>query len=363
MDRFRRSLLEDDADQFSKTLVSMTNVLSQAELETCIGMAEFIDGELFDVGWLENLPYSRRVVVALWMMDEILKLDVPSSFRLEHVDLKCQSLDTRFFKHLSFSSFRTLSDLKTVNLARNQLASIPHFFSNIHSLVELDLHDNCLNDLTGQLKSLTGLRELYVDDNKLCDLPCELGDLHDLEVLDAQRNAIAALPESLSTLMHLKWLNLSHNRIEEIPSFMSNLQSLTYFDIRDNPLSSTLPKLHSVRLDARQWSDLDRLKLEDVSHLNLSFIDLETLTFQALTGNSLRSLNIAGSPICSIPDEIGRFTKLKHLDLRMTRINKLCKGFDQLSSLETVLIEEEQGDLALLIRNCLPRVKIKVWNE
>ena len=111
--------------------------------------------------------------------------------------------------HLTaFPDLAPLSQLHTLDLARNRLTTLGPNPVTSTNLCYLDLSHNQLASLT-QLGQLPQLRELIVSDNRLQSLRgvqgCPL-----LMILAAQHNRIVEFPAALDCVL-LRMLNLSGN--------------------------------------------------------------------------------------------------------------------------------------------------------
>lgn len=74
------------------------------------------------------------------------------------------------------------------------------------------------------------LKSLNLSRNYITTIPKELGKLTQLENLDLSHNAIRELPSELGNLTNLKSLNLKHNYdISNVPATFENLNKLEYF--------------------------------------------------------------------------------------------------------------------------------------
>lgn len=123
------------------------------------------------------------------------------------------------------------------------------------NLKQVDIRNNRLNDLPGEICTLSHLTHLRLDYNYLQALPFSLGNLTNLQHLSASQNRIQELPDSLfrhssrlqtllvndnrigaiqkslGSLVSLKQLFLHSNLLVEMPTSMSQLTKLTEFSI------------------------------------------------------------------------------------------------------------------------------------
>lgn len=140
----------------------------------------------------------------------------------------------------------TLTELDTLAMPGNQLASIP---TGIASLTKLRLLDLGGNQLTGTLPAflfnLSNLRVLGFANNKLSGpLPAEIGNLTNLEKLWLDVNEFSGpLPESISNLVNLKHLFIQNNKFSgAISTTITNALTLEAFSISNNEFTS-IPSL------------------------------------------------------------------------------------------------------------------------
>jgi Leucine-rich repeat (LRR) protein len=159
--------------------------------------------------------------------------------------------------------------LRTLDLGHNRLttvAALPPITDFLY------LHDNALVALPS-LARQAALRYLNVSDNPLGALPGDLGALVALEELRADRCGLASLPPELGRLRRLRQLHLRGNAIADIRP-LAALARLAFLDLRDNRLVAVdaLAGLDAlIALDLRgnplaalpdaAWPHLDRLDL------------------------------------------------------------------------------------------------------
>lgn len=116
--------------------------------------------------------------------------------------------------------------LKTLNLCRNKLTSLPTALCKISSL-----------------------RRLYVNDNELDfeGIPSGIGKLGSLEIFSASNNHIEMIPEGLCRCGSLKKLILNSNRLITLPDAIHLLGDLEKLDLRDNPDLVMPPKPFEIQ--------------------------------------------------------------------------------------------------------------------
>ena len=135
-------------------------------------------------------------------------------------------------------SIGNLTALTSLHLARNQLISLPDSFGNLIALTYLYLETNQLRSLPDSFENLTALIKLHLDSNKLTSLPESIGNLSALTRLDLTGNQLKLLPESFGNLSALTLLYLTSNQLRSLPVSFGNLTALTSLHLARNHLIS-----------------------------------------------------------------------------------------------------------------------------
>ena len=135
-----------------------------------------------------------------------------------------------------------LKHLKTLNLSKNKITTLPASIGKLNHLRELDLSDNNITSLPASIGKLNHLRELDLSDNSIITLPASIGKLNHLQTLHLYNNNITTLPASIGTLKHLQELFLHYNNITTLPASIASLAiTCKIFRIDGNPLNSSKP--------------------------------------------------------------------------------------------------------------------------
>lgn len=114
----------------------------------------------------------------------------------------------------------------------------------IQRIEALLLQDNELSNLgtEGCLKEMSEMQVLDVHNNHLDKLPGEIGKLVKLRDLYLQNNKLKYLPIEVGSLKKLETLNLSNNQLREVPLEVAGCLSLKTLDLRNNPKLKKIPK-------------------------------------------------------------------------------------------------------------------------
>ncbi|KAI4887676.1 hypothetical protein NFI96_014863, partial [Prochilodus magdalenae] len=240
-----------------------------------------------------NLGYNH--------ITEINNRDLSSFLGLEEAILSSCGLE-----QLEGSTFRGLRVLKTLDLQKNKLRSIPRGLPS--SLENLHLGHNRIHTLQeSPLQGLKKLRVLNLQNNLISTLRSStFSALTMLEALYLEGNKIETVQGALRLPMLIQ-LSLANNKISSLPSaFFSSLQLLKTLDLSSNLLSKVphdLPQallhLNLDRNHIRTLKNRDMAQLRDLAtltacHNRLVSVDgglrLPNLTVLELAGNQLRVL-------------------------------------------------------------------------
>lgn len=109
-----------------------------------------------------------------------------------------------------------LTDLQALNVRCNQLSKMPALGTLIN-LVLLNISNNQFQELPASLfsKNLIHFTELLANNNQIAELPHEVSNLSCLKVLNLGENVITALPGELGACTKLRDLNLKGNKLKD----------------------------------------------------------------------------------------------------------------------------------------------------
>lgn len=127
-----------------------------------------------------------------------------------------------------------LTHLQLLDLRNNFLEELPGNISLLANLTELRLRGNRLTKIPVELCGLTKLKYLQISDNRLKELPDGLGLLSNLEIMDLNSNSLKKLPKSFFKLKSLKRLFLKNNKLRVLPKEVAQLSNLVRLDLRNN---------------------------------------------------------------------------------------------------------------------------------
>jgi hypothetical protein len=174
--------------------------------------------------------------------------------------------------------------LRTLWITHCGLIRLPSSIVQLPHLVELLLPRNRIRELPADFGKLTGVKILDLSANKLRSLPESIGACTGLEHLILAENrltsSILSIPSSFALLSNLKFLDVSHNRLKAIPLCIPRLPSLLRLQASHNRIGTDGPR------------------------------SIPTELWQC---DSLVELHLSSNRIASIPDDVGRLTRLRSL--------------------------------------------------
>ncbi|KAG4079290.1 hypothetical protein HA402_007982 [Bradysia odoriphaga] len=150
------------------------------------------------------------------------------------------------FATISSTTFSTLTQLRRLDLSRNNLNYLPNgIFASQHALNELIIEDTALEKLSNWIsrkdktidktvlinltvciirnnrhlqtidsttfRNVPAVEHLDLSNNNLLQLPREIGELHNLLTLNVSGNKLMSVPHQIASLTNLKQLNLIGN--------------------------------------------------------------------------------------------------------------------------------------------------------
>ncbi|XP_015510630.1 leucine-rich repeat protein 1 isoform X1 [Neodiprion lecontei] len=151
---------------------------------------------------------------------------------------------------------RTTQHLSIVDL---QKKSFDRQILRLNQLRSLDLSKNCIRSLPVELGSLPNLAELCLAENQLGKSPPKSwawlnghAMKKNLITLDLGRNELRWIPPYIGKLIALRTLSLNHNLLSSLPFNIGFLSSLRFFSLQENLLDmlpGSVQRLHLETID------------------------------------------------------------------------------------------------------------------
>lgn len=268
------------------------------------------------------------------------------AYHIREAQMHAEQLTYLFLRQIQIDEFLELiprlHQLKTLDLADNELIELSDMFGALPKLDHLILQNNRLSKLPDFLPP--GLKKLALGNNLLRTFPETLLQLPHLEWLDLSENQLTQIPDDIKKLKNLRQLFLSHNQLQALPPELGRLQHLKILDLEGNrlkslPSFSQLKKLEQLNSGRNQISSLPSgiSGCEQLSELNLCCNQLKKLPSGLFQLKFLRNLNLSDNQLSSLPARIGQLSWLASLDLSHNRLSRLTGkigGCHQLQKLQ-----------------------------
>lgn len=217
----------------------------------------------------------------------------------------------------------TVVHLNYAGVTDVELGTDEHVNQKLQNAQYLYLKRNCIKCLPRSIGRVTHLKEIHLEGNSIEFLPSEIGELRFLQVLNVVSNYLTSLPSSVGCLTSLKKLQVSNNCIRELPRELGNLSELKTLEASRNQLTS-------VPIDLGRCSKLKLLALDKNSLL--------VFPRQLCWLKNLTELSLAGNKLEYMPPII----------------------YDGLSSLESLVLDNNPAIMALPARGTLKQLKINI---
>ena len=238
-------------------------------------------------------------------------------------------LSNQNHKQLPFTVY--FPGLHTLNLRKNELDNLTGL-QNLPELQNLDLSYNKLSTINS-LPALPKLKVLNLSENEFSNLEA-LNRLPALEKLDLEKTQVYNL-NTLPIFPNLTYLNLSNTNITDYQA-LQKYPKLKFLLLRNSlhQGASSIPALSSVRwldISGNTLSNQNQVafknlaRLSQVTHLDLSFNNLKSLTFEneKVTQKSSK-VTTPPKPATIVPEPLLAYKHLESLNLFNNKIKSLA---------------------------------------
>lgn len=287
-----------------------------------------------------SMPQLPTTLVSLTFSYNLLKTLDFSLPKLTYLSLELIGLNS-ITKSLVFPK------LKTLNLSKNILMSVPDLKTLCPVIETLNLSDNLLQYFPPPPSTI---KVYNVSSNQITEIPDIIADLHNLTLLDVSKNNLTYIPQLSDTIEDFIF---SHNHVTKVkPSFTPNLKRLWF---RNNELTE-YPKYESAKVKDAGFSHNCISKI-DVNILNPNVIRVEgpynsitTIPSNLFKLAHLSSLLLQNNEITTVPSSIINSRILSILNLSNNPIEELPQLPETLQQLYVVNCKLKS--LGNCLRNC-----------
>jgi Leucine-rich repeat (LRR) protein len=277
---------------------------------------------------LEQLPLEIQIEGHAIIEGNLSITEKASQIRLflETHQTECSQISTLVAVEIGLtmipSEVCSLTNLRELILADNEIRFIPPEFTSLINLRTLDLSGNKISFIPPEISSLTNLKDLDLCSNKIPTIPPEISALTNLESLGLSNNEISVISPEIRALINLTVLSLSLNQISIIPPEIGALTNLMHLSLCGNKISAIPPEIGAL--------------------INLALLDLPH------------------NQISALPPEIGALRNLIYLYLNHNQISVIPPEIRALTNLTELLIYENQipRNTQELIKQYLPGCRL-----
>ena len=241
-----------------------------------------VDDKTFDYVVLriraQNFDSDKIIKAATYHNELCVTLEVePRGPPLSSIELLRQGTSGSLSITLGLGIWSTLALQHVLQVTLNDgIASLwdHSVLSRFESLKTLDLSRSAIGSLPSVVSLLSSLMELRLDGNKLQTIPPEIGRLSNLQVLSLNSNSISILPGELNRCTGLRHLFLEANQLSRISINFRSLRQLHSLHLSGNPLEA-LPDI--VACAKLRSLSVANLRIEAKDEFSSFKVDVVTL--------------------------------------------------------------------------------------
>jgi len=183
---------------------------------------------------------NKKVSLNSILWHNLLKRDLHPEYKFQEDNYETYKLDIQEMTLMEAFRLRKLTsefyNLSGLCFPRFGIQILSTGINRLTNLKELNLKKNNIKSIPWQIGSLTNLQELCLSNNQLTSLPSEIGKLTKLYNLSICNNYLESVPQEITKLLNLDTLHLSGNRLKSLPNEIDGLANLRVFSYCKNPI-------------------------------------------------------------------------------------------------------------------------------
>ncbi|OBT88845.1 hypothetical protein VE02_03171 [Pseudogymnoascus sp. 03VT05] len=239
--------------------------------------------------------------------------------------------------------FAIFKQLRTLNVSSNFLESFPEFLCDLPGLVDLDMSFNAVDKLPNAIGRLSNLERFVITNNRLSgSLPHTFSQLCDLKEVDVRYNALSSI-DVIAALPMVEQISADHNSVSV---FEGSFDKIRILRLNSNPVTrfeikSPVPTLTTLVLSNAKLAHIADGSFERMPNLVKLVLDKNHFVSLPRHIGKLRNLehfSIARNALSSLPPEIGCLTELRIFDVSQNNLKKLPQEIWWASKLESLNI-------------------------
>ncbi|APG64830.1 hypothetical protein LPB136_05410 [Tenacibaculum todarodis] len=315
---------------------------------------------LFKNGKVENITFPDNIyklknikTISLkgdfyWNYDTFLN-SVSNLPKLENFILIYNRFPNKIFNNPNFIK---LKHLKGLSYTGSNKITFPEEIKEFKDLTSLRLGFDSNENTMKEVNKFSSLKNLkYLDLNWMTINENLLENFRHLQELSLSASEIknpSNLFKNLSLNKSLEKLNLSNNKLTILPKEIGNLKNLQSFYSSNNKFSKKLPdafyKLTNLKNIEIQGSNIEEVSnninnLKKLETLKIYHNKIKKLPKKMGNLNNLKDFYLNHNQITELPEDIGKL-KLTYLSLNNNKLKQLPNSIVKLNKLETLNLKE-----------------------
>ncbi len=302
---------------------NIPNSLKELTIDSC-KLQKIGNDALIGLGAIKKLSVNTKN--SNWGLTKTLELSKTSFKSLK--DIEILNLADNNIRSIPDSAFCDLNTLQVLNLTKNKIRSTESIGISLQPCSgegDLKILDFSYNELLSipegwGVSKLRRLQQLHLENNNITDISSEaLSGLVSLRIFNISHNNLEVIPNGLfAGVRDIQEIHLQHNKLYEIPKgLFHRLEQLLILDLSGNQISShhidnttfsglirliVLNMAHNAltRIDSKTFRDLYFLQILDLRNNSIGYIDDNTF----LPLYNLHTLNLAENRMHTINDEL-----------------------------------------------------------